>query len=228
MKRVRIFGHEADSIIPLVRSSGFEIDPNDPDFIISYGGDGTLIGSESRYPGIPKIVLKNSAICKKCSHLSNEEVLLKVRDGRYLIEESIKLEAFVGDKKLIALNEIIVHNSNPRKAIRYTVQVDDKQVADEIIGDGIVIATPSFGSTGYYRSITDSFFEVGIGLAFNNSIEQSDHMVLRDNRTIKLNLVRGPADVYADNQESSFTLSENESVTIRKSEETAKIVIPRE
>jgi NAD kinase len=129
---------------------------------------------------------------------------------------------------LIAINEIIVHNSNPRKAIRYTVHVDDKQIGNEIIGDGIVVATPSFGSTGYYRSITDSFFEVGIGLAFNNSIEQSDHMVLRDNRVIKLNLVRGPADVYADNQESSIELCENESVTIRKSEDTAKIVVPRE
>lgn len=228
MRRVRIFGHDTDSIIPLVRSSGFEIDPNDPDFIISYGGDGTLIGSEAHFPGIPKIVLKNSNICKKCSHLSNEEVLLKVRDGRYLIEESIKLEATVGDKRLIAINEIIVHNSNPRKAIRYTVHVDNKQIASEIIGDGIVVATPSFGSTGYYRSITDSFFEVGIGLAFNNSTEQSDHMVLRNNRIIKLDLIRGPADVYADNQESAIELREGECVTIKKSEETAKIVIPRE
>lgn len=228
MRRVRIFGHDTDSIIPLVRSSGFEIDLNDPDFIISYGGDGTLIGSEAHLPGIPKIVLKNSNICKKCSHLSNEEVLLKVRDGRYLIEESIKLEATVGDKRLIAINEIIVHNSNPRKAIRYTVHVDNKQIASEIIGDGIVVATPSFGSTGYYRSITDSFFEVGIGLAFNNSTEQSDHMVLRNNRIIKLDLIRGPADVYADNQESAIELREGECVTIKKSEETAKIVIPRE
>lgn len=228
MKRVLIFGYEADSIIPLVHSSGFEVNTNDPDFIISYGGDGTLIASESHYPGIPKIILRNSAICKKCSNLSNEEVLLKVRDGRYLIDESIKLEAFVGDKKLTAINEIIVHNNNPRKAIRYTVHVDNKQIGDEIIGDGIVVATPSFGSTGYYRSITDSFFEVGIGLAFNNSIEQSDHMVLRNNRIIKLNLVRGPADVYADNQESSIELPEGESVTIKKSEDTAKIVVPRE
>jgi len=102
------------------------------------------------------------------------------------------------------------------------------QVGGEIIGDGIVVATPSFGSTGYYKSITDSFFEVGIGLAYNNSTEQSDHVVLDENRIISIEITRGPAIIYADNQETSISLNKGDVATIKKSSQTAKIVIPVE
>lgn len=228
MKRVILYGKNKESIKSAVINSGFEIVDQEADFIISFGGDGTLIGSESDYPGIPKIVLKDSQICKKCSRLSNEDVLLRVRDGRYFLEETMKLEAEAKGKTILAMNDIIVHNDDPRHAIRYTLTIDDKPIGSEIIGDGIVVATPSFGSTGYYRSITDSFFEVGIGLAFNNSIEQSDHMVLDEKRTIKLSITRGPAIVYADNQDDSILLGESDLVTIKKTEDTAKVVIPRD
>ncbi len=227
MKRVILYGKNKASIENSVKSCGFEIVGQEADFVISFGGDGTLIGSESMYPGIPKIVLKDSQICKKCSQLSNEDVLLRIRDGRYFLEETMKLEATAKNKTISAMNDIIVHNDDSRHAIRYTVAIDEKPLGDEIIGDGIVVATPSFGSTGYYRSITDSFFEVGIGLAFNNSIEQSDHMVLDDKRIIKLSIKRGPAVVYADNQDDSMLLQENDVVIIKKSEDTAKIAIPR-
>jgi len=96
---------------------------------------------------------------------------------------------------------------------------------DIFIGDGIVVATP-FGSTAYYRSITDSFFEVGIGLAFNNSIEQSDHMVLRESTNISMKIIRGPALVYADNQETALEVGTHGTIEIRTSADTARLVVP--
>ncbi|OGN33119.1 MAG: hypothetical protein A3I39_02235 [Candidatus Yanofskybacteria bacterium RIFCSPLOWO2_02_FULL_47_9b] len=108
--------------------------------------------------------------------------------------------------------------------MRYRLWTNGKQIGNIIIGDGIVVATP-FGSTAYYRSITDSFFEIGIGLAFNNSIEQSDHVVLDDQAIIKLEVTRGPALVYADNQKEYLELKEGQEVTIRQSIKKARWVI---
>ena len=222
---VALFGDKSIEIESLLKSKGFNIVQNDPDFIVSYGGDGTVMKSESAYPGIPKIVLRNSLICKKCSPLTNEEVLNKVIAGEYLIEELIKLEAVVKKQVLVGFNEVMVHNKDPRSGIRYTVTINGKKIDKEVIGDGIVVATP-YGSTGYYRSITDSFTEVGIGVAFNNSTEQADHMVLKEDSIIELHISRGPAEVYADNHQECVEINDDDVVLIKKSAETAKIVIP--
>ena len=55
--------------------------------------------SENKYPGIPKIILKNSRVCKLCSSLENDEVLKKVKSGKYTIESCYKLVAETKNKK---------------------------------------------------------------------------------------------------------------------------------
>ncbi len=220
-----IVGRNKKEILPLVRKSGFKLVTKKPNFVISFGGDGTLMLAEHMYPEIPKIVLRDSLICKKCSVLSNKEVLASISKNKYHIEELIKLEASGNGHTVTALNDIIVHNANPRHAIRYLLSINDRLVGQHIIGDGIAVATP-FGSTAYYRSITDSFFEVGIGLAFNNSTEQSDHMVLREDSVISMKIIRGPAVVYADNQESTIDIETHGTIEIRKSARTGRLVVP--
>lgn len=232
--KLLIYGHNTEEVKKLAKKIGFEIvDPKpnkkfdgarkNPDIVASYGGDGTFMKSEKDYPGVLKFALKKSNVCKKCHELPNEEVLKKVFNGEYKIEEEIKIEAKYKKHKIIGLNEIIVHNHDPRRAIRYKIFVNKKQIGGEIIGDGVIISTP-YGSTGYYRSITDSFFEVGIGVAFNNSTEQSDHMVLKENSEIIVKITRGKAVVYADNQDKEILLNDNDKILIKKSKETAKVV----
>ena len=224
-KKVILVGRNSESIRPLIERIGFVLVNENPDFVISYGGDGTLMGSEFEHPGVPKIILKGSLICKKASSFSNEVVLEKIKNNQYRIEVMEKISVQSKRKELIALNDVVIHNKNPRHAIRYILSINDKQIGKEIIGDGVVVATP-FGSTGYYRSITDSFFEVGIGLAFNNSTEQSDHMVLKNESIIKLHITRGPAMIYADNQEDEIELPDGEVVIIKLSGQIANIVVP--
>jgi NAD+ kinase len=101
--------------------------------------------------------------------------------------------------------------------------VNGKNIGKEIIGDGVIISTP-FGSTGYYRSITDGIFEVGIGVAFNNSTEQVDHMVLREDSEVEIRIMRGPAVAYADNNEQEISLKAGDKIVIRKSDEVARII----
>lgn len=224
--KVAIFGKDKESVEELVQSAGFTFDEKSPDIVITYGGDGTLVRSEIAYPGIPKVPLRNSGICKKCSAFPNETVLEKIQNGDYATEQLFKLSASAKGKTLTGMNDIIVHNKDPRHGIRYTLSVNGKKIQHEIVGDGIIVATP-FGSTGYFRSITDSFFEVGIGIAFNNSTEQSDHMVVGDESIIEMSITRGPAIIYADNHEETIDLALGESVTIKKSPTTATLLVPR-
>lgn len=222
--RVTIFGNNKATAEELLKKQGFELVQSNPDFVISYGGDGTFMKSEFAYPGEPKIVLKDSQICKVCSVFPNDQVLEKVKQGGYEIRKLIKLDATANGRTITAVNDIIVHNSDPRHGIRYQIWADNRQFGDTVIGDGVVVATP-FGSTAYYRSITDSFFETGIGLAFNNSTEQMDHVVLDDQKTIKIKITRGMVGVYADNQEENLTLKEGDEVIIKKSASVAQWVI---
>ncbi|MEX1015088.1 MAG: hypothetical protein WDZ80_08100 [Candidatus Paceibacterota bacterium] len=197
---------------------------DNPEVVIVQGGDGTFMRSESEFPGVPKLLLKDSRICKLCSHLPNEEVIKKFLSNDYVEKEIMKIKAKVGNESVSGINDVIVHNKDPRHAIRYTVSVNGKRFIDEeVIGDGVVVATP-LGSTGYYRSITDSFFQTGIGLAFNNSTEQSDHVVLKEDSIITIEIQRGPALVYADNNKKEIILNNGDKVSIVKSDETAKII----
>jgi NAD+ kinase len=223
MTKVALFGKQKDQVLDIVRACGLEIVESSPELVISYGGDGTLMHAEYAFPGVPKVLLKNSAICKKCSRISNEEVLERVVAGKYRVEEMMKLDVAVGAKRLWAMNDVILHNADPRHAIRYSLRVGDRELGENIIGDGIVVATP-FGSTAYYRSITDSSFEVGIGLAFNNSTEQSDHLVLDEASVITARITRGPAQVYADNQAETIEVKEDEEVVIKLANDKTRIV----
>jgi NAD kinase len=221
--RLLIYGNRIDEVKELAEKIGIKIVDANPNIVGSYGGDGTFMQAENKFPGIPKFALKKSKICKLCENLPMEEIFRKLIAKEYIIREEIKLEANSNNKKLIGLNEIIVHNIDPRRAIRYEIFVNGKKVGNEIIGDGVVISTPH-GSTGYYRSITDSFFEVGIGLAFNNSIEQSDHMVLKEDSEITVKITRGKAIVYADNSDEEIILDDSDEIVVRKYVNSAKVI----
>jgi len=221
--KLLIYGNKIEDIKKLARKAGFKVVNKNPDVVASYGGDGTFMQAENKFPGIPKFALKKSKICKLCYNLPTEEILKKVISKEYIIKDEIKIEAIFKNKRIVGLNEIIVHNIDPRRAIRYEIFVNGKKVGNEIIGDGVVISTPH-GSTGYYRSITGSFFEVGIGVAFNNSTEPSDHMVLKENSEIIVKIVRGKAIVYADNSDEKIVLNDGHEIVVRKYINDAKVI----
>jgi len=222
--RVLIYGRKVSEIAPIVRKFELEITDKNPEAVLAYGGDGALLQAEYDYPGVPKVLLKGSAICKRCPPLPNEEVLARIKKGDFKIEEAMALEVQVNSRRMRGVNDVIVHNKDHRRAIRYRLTINGKDLGHEIIGDGIVVATP-YGATGYYRSITHSFFETGIGLAFNNSTEPFNHMVLDEESKIKVSITRGPAVVFADNQEEFVELHDGGEAVIKKSGEVARFLV---
>lgn len=181
----------------LLDARGYHVldDYDDDAIVLSLGGDGSILYNGRRY-GDPTILpvagIGSEANTVEVDEASLLERLSALEDGRegtdYHLETHRKLTASRDGEPIRdgfgALNDIHLHHTDPVRAAKFAARVSDVPAdrsgdrivdgtretvydADRIIGDGLLVATP-FGSTGYYRSITDGTFETGVGVAFNN------------------------------------------------------------
>ena len=225
--KLLLFGKNTESLESLVKSQGFETVKSNPDLIISFGGDGTLLSCERQFPGIPKLPIRNNRFCKKCPKHKDEVILKKLNLDELKPTEYKKLETEVLFKNFYALNDFVVRNSDTTHTIRFKVTTSHPERAERaegslIIGDGIVISTP-FGSTGYFKSITGKAFNKGFGMAFNNPTEKVDPLFLKDDDTVRFNLIRGKATLSFDNSPDIFIIDEGSELIFKLSNQVAKI-----
>ncbi|MEM0473607.1 MAG: hypothetical protein QXF88_02710 [Candidatus Aenigmatarchaeota archaeon] len=223
--KVAIVDSNHDYKIKKIVSKYFKIVKDDPDFVISVGGDGTVLLSERLYPSIPKLTIKTSNTCRKCQYMPSQlkHCLELIKNGKYEMEEESKIEAKFKGKKILALNEIQIHNKKPTVAIRFSVK-STNFFQNNVIGDGLVISTP-FGSTGYYMSITGKTFKKGLGLAFNNTHNlKIKNVVLNEKSKINVKLLREDAWLLRDNDEKYFNLKEGDKFIAYKSSQRAMFI----
>jgi len=216
---------DTSKIKDVLVAEGFKVVNGNPDFIVCYGGDGTVLFSERSYPEVPKLIIKTSPVCRKCDFTLYElkNVLSKIRGGNYCLHKKMKLETEANGKRLVGLNEIQIHPKLPIHAVRFSLSVDGKEFED-LVGDGVIVATP-FGSTGYYKATGGKRFAEGIGISFNNLHNMNmESFVVPEDSVVKLTVSRGPAWLLADNNENIIELQAKDSVTIRKSESTANFI----
>ncbi|MBI4148344.1 NAD(+)/NADH kinase [Candidatus Woesearchaeota archaeon] len=230
MNKVAIFGKTEQKILQIrreIKRHGFVFSTTNPDLVISYGGDGTFLVAERAYPGVPKILVRDSTICKKCHDLPLSHILQRIKMGKYFLNEHPKLAARIPGKEdeILSTNDFVLRNIAPTHAIRFTLEINGKKQnkGNEYIGDGVVIATP-FGSTAYYNSITRKTFTKGIGIAFNNLTTPTKHLVLSEQALLRIKLTRGDALFVADNDPTTYTLHEGDVINIKKSTHVARII----
>lgn len=217
-----VSGLYSEDIIPMVEKYGIKIvESKTPDIVITYGGDGTLLAAEREFPGISKFPIRDTRTASLCSNHSVENLIKSYVLNRLEKSEMIKISAKYRGKELIALNDIFVHNCQRVTAIRYSIAIDDEVYIREAASDSFGIATPH-GSTAYFKSITSTVFRVGIGLAFSNSREHEDHIVIPETSTINVEILRGPAMMVADNSPEVVSLDTGDLISISRSENTTK------
>lgn len=207
---------------------GLKPDKKNPDVVISVGGDGTALYAERIYPGIPRIMIRHSKTCEKCKIGEHDfpKALGALKKKEYKIKEEIKVEGIINNdptKKLVGLNEIGIHHKIPTKTIRLRIRVNNKIVVDEVIGDGIVVATP-YGSTAYFYSITRKKFYKSMGVAFNNSKKSREPLILKDDSVIEAQVLRGLGLATADNDERMIPIRKGDVLKIRKAKQKARII----
>ena len=222
--KVFVIGRNSSDIIDIVnKNQEFTLDEKNPELVIAHGGDGTLLTAERMFPSVPKLPIRDMNTAVRCpKHFSLTEYIDAFLENKLTKSELIKIAGIKGKEQLVGLNDIFIHNVDRGGALRYLVYLDGKPYGHEIIGDGAGIATVH-GSTAYYRSITHSIFKIGIGLAFNNSTEVTNHLVIPEETEVKIRITRGPAVLIADNSTEQINILEGEEVILKKIEEKAYI-----
>ncbi|HHE36423.1 MAG TPA: NAD(+)/NADH kinase [Candidatus Woesearchaeota archaeon] len=218
--------YSKEKIIKILHKKGFKLVKREPDLVISYGGDGTILYAENKYPNVPKLVIKTNSRKLREYEYDPEELenkLEKIRKQEYSLVEEMKLKAKYKCRILEALNEIQVRNKLLTKAIRFSLEAGNKAF-EELCGDGIIIATP-FGSTGYYNSTGGKPFKKGVGLAFNNlHLRDISSKVLPEGIRIKVRINKGDALLIKDNDEKFIKLSRGDQVNVKKSNNNAMFI----
>ena len=111
------------------------------DVIIVVGGDGTFFKAAKEYPNAALLSIKRL-------NYPVSVALEKLGKGKYIIERAVRLEVKYKKFKAWGINDISVLRDD-ECASRFRVFVDGKDAfGDEIIGDGVIVATP-YGSTAY-------------------------------------------------------------------------------
>lgn len=243
MKFAIVSLNDTQEIVEMLDSLGLPMiseDDEKPDFVITYGGDGTILYAERQYPGIPKITLHGSEGGYRCLYLRSdlEYVLLKIEDEEYRLREELKLETQVEEKDyssyFLSLNEIQLHNPSPTQAVRFSVYedsihkgVEPLPLFENITGDGVVVATP-FGSTAYYSSVGGEKFSRGIGIALNNpyKIKNNRHpRIVDDSSKIIIKILRDNGLFASDNDERIINVKGGNEIIVRAAKDNAKFVI---
>ena len=212
--KVALYGKNAESLEKILLGKGVTVvdrHREDFDLLISYGGDGAMLGAELAYPQCLKMPVRDVETAPHCPLHSVGNQIDAMLAGKLKVTKMMKLVGMTGNVKRYV------------SALRYQVKIDDDIYAREVVGDGVGVSTVH-GSTAYYRSITHGSFRVGIGIAFSNSTELLNHLVLKEESIIKVRILRGPSELVFDNSPESVKLSEGDIVTIRKSEKTAQML----
>ena len=203
------------------------LDEEDADIIICYGGDGTLLETAHHGNGTLLFPIRDEQTAPLCPEHQLDKQLddllagkLKLSQPELLMGKAIINPVVEGlpktENKLYGMNDIFIHSANQATALRYSVYIGDKLYAKEVVSDAVGVAT-RHGATAYYRNITHSIFRVGIGLAFSNSTETVDHIVLDERSTVKIQILRGPAVMTADNETAPNVINTGDVVTIAMS-----------
>lgn len=230
--KIAVTGKNKEDVASLKKNlqmRGYTIETKNPTVVISFGGDGSFLFAEQKYPGVPKIITRNKSICNKCAEEPLENLLSHLEKNQLNIKEYNKLKATIIKKntknkkiELIATSDVIIRNTEQFHAIRFNLFFDNNQVNSELIGDGLVIATP-FGSTGYFYSITKKSFTKGIGVALNNTMTKEKAYKV-NNKKITFELKRNKAGISTDNNTKVIPLNPGDKVIIEELKNKTKII----
>lgn len=141
-----------------VMGQPFDMMCQNSDFLVTIGGDGTLISAVRRSYRFQLPVLGIHA--GKLGFLADldigelEEFVQKMLDGEYRIDQRAILQATIvtpnGESSIYAFNDIVLTRPSIAKMIRLETFVDGRSF-NTYYGDGVVISTPT-GSTAYNLS----------------------------------------------------------------------------
>jgi len=160
---------EYDSAININEKNGYTFKQlcKKSDFLVTLGGDGTLISVTRRSFKYQKAVmginLGNLGFLTDIMPNELEKFLKNFMKDKYRIDHRMMIEATINNHHIVAFNDIVIS----RKDLIGMIELDgfiDNKIFNHYNGDGLIISTPT-GSTAYNLScngpivfpLTDAF-----------------------------------------------------------------------
>lgn len=233
MKKIHLIGKNPENIENLkkeLEDNNFLYCEESPDLVISYGGDGMFLIAERIYPGIPKLLIRDSIKGNNCHGISLKEALKNFNERKFKVEEIKKIKATHKGRfefrELIGINDIVIRNSLPTEAIRFRYRINNAEWGEVLIGDGLVISTPYGSKKGaYFYSIEQKSFNEGLGVAFNNVTERKQSILLKEEDVIEIEITRGVGVLVSDNNRDFIALESGDKIKVKSIPNIAKRII---
>jgi len=208
---------------------------NELEFIISFGGDGTLLDTVTHVENSGKHILGINI--GKLGFLSNDvykkfEILLKeIINKKYTIDKRslVRLNTISRNiKKNYALNEISIIKKDSSSMIKIHCHINN-QFLCTYWSDGLIISTPT-GSTGYYLSCGGPILTPNTNNLIITPISPHNlglrSLVVSNNSKIKLVVESEGFDFLISMDSRSFTCKNEEELIITKADFDINLIQP--
>ncbi len=203
---------------------------NEYDFVISIGGDGTILRSANEIGelSIPIIGLNKGRL----GFLANspiemiDSIIEKITNSNYRISERTIIQVEFEGKTKNALNEISISRKNTTSLITIDTKLND-QYLNTYWADGLIISTPT-GSTGYSLScggpiiMPDSKNLVLTPIAPHNL--NARPLVISDNKHIEISINGRENEYFVSADSQIFSVNINSKINISKAPYFLKMV----
>ena len=228
MRRVAVVTHSGSGAVAVSRvervaaAAGAEVVEENPDLVVTLGGDGTMLRAFHRFlgAGVPVFGVNFGRVCFLTAIEADELEggLERAFAGDYLIVELPTLDATIRRDTWAAVNDVVVTSSTPGRMIELGYAVGGEDLGSQRC-DGLVACTPS-GSTAYNLSnggpvLVWGLDAMAVTFVAPHSLFVRPLVVPRSRELAVTNLTsRGAVTVIADGRVTG-SLQPNERVEVR-------------
>ena len=203
----------------------------DSDFIISIGGDGTLISlireSFQFDKPILGVNLGNLGFLTDTQPDEIDKMINNIIYGKYRIDNRMLIEASLfNNKNIFAVNDIVIKSANRKHMVKVKAKIDD-ELFNIYYGDGVIISTPT-GSTAYNLSLggpvvyplTEAFIVTPLS---SHSLTQRP-LVLPARFTIEFEIDSKDGGIAIIDGQDEYLMKQNSKIKITVSKQKARLI----
>ena len=200
------------------------------DFLISVGGDGTLLSVVRKSFKYDKPVLGiNLGTLGFLTDISMEQLPSFIKDLKnniYKIDNRMMVEGSVNLNKFVAFNDIVISRKSISSMIRIEGKINGKNF-NSYYGDGVIISTPT-GSTAYNLSVggpivyplTEAFIITPVA---PHSLTQRP-LVMPVDFEIEFKIIDNQGAVVIVDGQDIYEVEQNQSIKIKIANKKAKMI----
>jgi NAD+ kinase len=200
------------------------------DFLISVGGDGTLLSVVRKSFKYDKPVLGiNLGTLGFLTDISMEQLPSFIKDLKnniYKIDNRMMVEGSVNLNKFVAFNDIVISRKSISSMIKISAKIDGKHF-NSYDGDGVIVSTPT-GSTAYNLSVggpivyplTDAFIVTPVA---PHSLTQRP-LVMPADFEIEFKIIDNQGAVVIVDGQDIYEVEQNQSIKIKIASKKAKMI----